>query len=87
MAFSYHFPPTAFTVAQYDEAVKRLTAAGARHPKGRTYHVCFGERARSLAIDLDPLVTLIAIDLFLFNLPRSAAPLPRRLHMQVSDDC
>jgi hypothetical protein len=52
MAFSYHFPPTAFTVAQYDEAIKRLTAAGARHPKGRTYHVCFGERDRLQVFDI-----------------------------------
>jgi hypothetical protein len=34
MALGFHFPPTAFTVAQYKEAIKKLTAAGALHPKG-----------------------------------------------------
>jgi hypothetical protein len=43
MALVFHFPPTAFTTAQYDEAIKRLRAAGAGHPKGRRYHACFGE--------------------------------------------
>jgi len=43
MALGFYFPPTAFTVAQYKEAIKKLTAAGAGHPKGRRYHACFGE--------------------------------------------
>ena len=43
MALGFYFPPTAFTTAQYNEAIKRLRAAGAGHPKGRRYHACFGE--------------------------------------------
>src|SRR5215471_8510032 len=28
------------TAAKYDEAIARLTKAGALHPAGRTYHAC-----------------------------------------------
>ena len=52
MAFGFYFPPTAFTIAQYDEAIKRLTAAGAGLPKGRRYHACFGERDKLQVFDV-----------------------------------
>jgi hypothetical protein len=41
MALAFYFPST-MAAHQYDEAVKRLKKAGAGHPAGRTYHVCFG---------------------------------------------
>ena len=52
MALGFYFPPTAFTVAQYDDAIKRLSAAGAGHPKGRRYHACFGEPDKLQVFDV-----------------------------------
>jgi hypothetical protein len=52
MALGFYFPPTAFTVAQYKEAIKKLTAAGAGHPKGRSYHACFGENDKLQIFDV-----------------------------------
>ena len=43
MAFAIHFTPTGFTKAKYDEVIKKLEAAGAGSPKGRSYHVCYGD--------------------------------------------
>jgi len=31
------------TTTKYDECIKKLTAAGAGAPKGRSYHVCYGD--------------------------------------------
>jgi hypothetical protein len=39
MALGFYFTPSGFTPAQYDEALKRLDAAGAGAPAGRLYHV------------------------------------------------
>ncbi len=52
MAFGFYFPPTAFTVAQYNEAIKRLNASGVGHPKGRRYHACFGEPDKLQIFDI-----------------------------------
>lgn len=30
------------SLSKYDEVIRRLIAAGAGHPAGREYHVCFG---------------------------------------------
>jgi hypothetical protein len=38
MALGFYFRPTGFTPEIYDEAVKRLEAAGAGAPAGRTNH-------------------------------------------------
>ena len=43
MSFVLRFTPAGFTAAKYNEAIKQLTAAGAGSPKGRSYHVCFGD--------------------------------------------
>lgn len=43
MSFVLRFTPAGFTAAKYDEAIKQLEAAGAGSPKGRSYHVCFGD--------------------------------------------
>jgi hypothetical protein len=38
MAFGMYFTPRSFTPAVYDDAIKRLEAAGAGKPKGRLHH-------------------------------------------------
>lgn len=43
MSFVLRFTPKNFTAAKYDEAIRQLNAAGAGAPKGRSYHVCFGD--------------------------------------------
>ena len=43
MSFILNFKPSGFTAANYDEAIKKLDAAGAGAPKGRSYHVCYGD--------------------------------------------
>jgi len=43
MSFVLRFSPTGLTAAKYDEVMKQLNAAGAGAPKGRSYHVCFGD--------------------------------------------
>jgi hypothetical protein len=39
MALGFYFAPTSFTQARYDDAIKRLEAAGAGAPAGRICHV------------------------------------------------
>jgi hypothetical protein len=39
MALGLYFTPTSFTKARYEDALKRLEAAGAGAPAGRRYHV------------------------------------------------
>jgi hypothetical protein len=39
MALGLYFTPSSFTVDKYEEAIRRLEAAGAGAPKGRTHHV------------------------------------------------
>jgi hypothetical protein len=43
MSFVLTFKPSGFTATKYDEVVKQLKAAGAGAPKGRSYHVCYGD--------------------------------------------
>jgi len=43
MAFVLTFNPSGFNMAKYDETIKQLNAAGAGAPKGRSYHVCYGD--------------------------------------------
>ena len=43
MPFVFNFKPSGFTAAKYDEVITQLNAAGAGAPKGRTYHVCYGD--------------------------------------------
>ena len=42
MAIGIYFSPASLNETKYNEAMKRLAAAGAGSPKGRSYHVCFG---------------------------------------------
>ena len=39
MAFGFYFVHEGFTPDKYDSAIKKLEAAGAGSPKGRTLHV------------------------------------------------
>jgi hypothetical protein len=41
MALGFYFAPQSFTEEQYDEVVRRLDAAGAGSPPGRSYHCAF----------------------------------------------
>jgi hypothetical protein len=41
MSFVLKFTPSGMTAAKYDETIKKLNAAGAGAPKGRSYHVAY----------------------------------------------
>lgn len=43
MSFVLHFRPAGFPLTAYKEAIKQLEAAGAGSPKGRSFHVCYGD--------------------------------------------
>ncbi len=43
MSLVLTFKPAGFTTAKYADALKQLEAAGAGAPKGRSYHVCYGD--------------------------------------------
>jgi hypothetical protein len=43
MSFVFNFKPSGFPLATYKEVLKQLEAAGAGSPKGRSYHVCYGD--------------------------------------------
>jgi hypothetical protein len=42
MALAFYFSPQGMTTDTYDEIMRKLDAAGAGTPKGRTHHSCFG---------------------------------------------
>ena len=42
MSVLIRFAPASLTVAQYDESIRKLEAAGDFPPDGLDYHVCFG---------------------------------------------
>ena len=41
MPIATYFAPRSLSAAQYDEVIKRLDAAGASAPAGRTFHCSF----------------------------------------------
>jgi len=43
MSFLVRFTPKEMSTTKYDEIIRRLEAAGAGAPKGRLYHVAFGD--------------------------------------------
>ena len=43
MSLVLQFKPSGFSLAAYKEVLKQLEAAGAGSPKGRSYHVCYGD--------------------------------------------
>ena len=52
MSITVIFPPTNMTSEKYDEAVRRLEAAGAGTPSGRQYHTCFGTSGQLGVVDV-----------------------------------
>jgi hypothetical protein len=52
MALGLYFTPGGFTTADYDEATKRLEAAGAAAPAGRLYHVALETDATIQVFDV-----------------------------------
>ena len=52
MSLGVYFAPAALTARLYDECIKRLAKAGAAHPKGRTYHSCFGPPDKLMVFDV-----------------------------------
>ena len=44
MAIVFKFKHEGFTEGKYHEAIKKLQAAGEGSPKGRSYHVCYGDK-------------------------------------------
>jgi hypothetical protein len=54
MSFVFSFTPEAsgMTAHQYDECIKKLEAAGAQNPKGRLYHVCYGDPDNLMVTDV-----------------------------------
>jgi len=51
MALVIVFTPKS-TLAQYDESIRRLKAAGQGSPKGRLYHACFGADNHLRVVDV-----------------------------------
>ena len=52
MAIGVYFHPAAMTAAQYDEAIRRLEAAGAGSPAGRVHHSCIGSDGSLMVYDV-----------------------------------
>lgn len=52
MAVGLYFASAAFTREQYDEAIRRLEAAGAGSPAGRSYHVALETNGQIQVFDI-----------------------------------
>jgi len=52
MALGYYFTPESFTTEQYDEAIRRLDAAGAGSPPGRSYHCALSSAGNIQVFDV-----------------------------------
>jgi hypothetical protein len=52
MAIVVRFAVTGMTAAKYEEALRRLAAAGAAAPPGRLYHVSYGAQDNLQVIDV-----------------------------------
>ena len=52
MAFTITFTPTGMTTAKYDEVIRRLNAAGAGAPAGRSFHTCYGPPDALRVVDI-----------------------------------
>jgi hypothetical protein len=52
MALCFSFSPPSMTAEQYDNAIRRLEAAGASNPPGRLYHLCFGTGDKLKVVDV-----------------------------------
>ena len=52
MSYVLQFKPAGFPLTAYKEVIKQLDAAGAGSPKGRSYHVCYGDPNNVQVIDV-----------------------------------
>ena len=52
MALAFHFSPSSFTPAVYDDTIKRLEAAGAGAPAGRLYHFALEADGKIQVLDV-----------------------------------
>jgi hypothetical protein len=52
MAIAMYVNPASMTATQYDDAIRRLDAAGAGKPAGRLYHACFGSGDKLQVFDI-----------------------------------
>ena len=52
MALGFYFVQGGFTTAKYDEALKRLEAAGQGAPKGRRHHVALESNGEIQVFDI-----------------------------------
>jgi hypothetical protein len=52
MALGMYFTPSSFTKDNYDDAIRRLEAAGAGAPEGRTYHVALETNGEIQVFDI-----------------------------------
>ena len=52
MAIAIYFHPQSMSSAQYDEAIKRLDAAGVGNPPGRLHHSAFGPPEQMMVYDV-----------------------------------
>ena len=53
MAIAIYFNPTVpMSAAKYDECMRKLDAAGATNPKGRTHHSTFGPQDALMVFDI-----------------------------------
>ena len=52
MAIGAYFSPVSMNVAQYEDVLKRLEAAGQGAPKGRLYHSSFGPDDHLMVFDI-----------------------------------
>ena len=52
MALGFYFTHGGFTPAKYDEVIKKLEAAGAGVPKGRSFHVALESNGEIQVFDV-----------------------------------
>jgi hypothetical protein len=52
MSIAAYVSPESLTTQQYDEAVRRLDAAGHGQPAGRLHHSCFGDDGKLMVYEI-----------------------------------
>jgi hypothetical protein len=52
MALAFYFTPSGFTPEKYDDVIRRLNAAGAGAPEGRSYHVALESNGEIQVFDI-----------------------------------
>ena len=52
MAIAVRFSPKSMNTSKYNEIIKQLEQAGAGAPKGRLYHVCYGNESELQVTDV-----------------------------------